>query len=441
VSGETEGESNKRKLQNEGGGDGTGHMVSWMGWTFHASVDPMHGLVIRDLTFKGERIIYELSFQEYFASYSAMGSHSEVFYFDSAFRIGNLSPLELGKDCPDGALLLPMSQHSAGQGSTRQDVMCIFEQPYGEAMWRHYYSGNIGANRCPQVGGIPRTSLQVRIVSTMGNYDYIPTVKLMADGVMETKLEMGGFLQGGYGPFDSPNEESPKFGSQVREHLVGLLHDHMIGLRVDFDVGGTSNKFVTGKVQYGTHQEVMGKPKPGWHSYDGIKYMNFTTLEKETGVMAKDYDSLIVESNTLNSWGEKKSYEIVFDHTVSTQVFPRDHPLAAGTEWQYSNVAITTHKDDERFCSFPSNHLFGTAIPSFDLKTFKNDESIVDEDLVMWIMFGVQHYPKAEDIPLVSNFGSGFVIKPRNFFDRAAFEDLADNRNVQSPSCAAPSIA
>ena len=34
-----------------------------------------------------------------------------------------------------------------------------------------------------------------------------------------------------------------------------------------------------------------------------------------------------------------------------------------------------------------------------------------------------------QDIPLISNFGSGFWLKPRNMFDRAAFEDIPDKLN------------
>ena len=66
----------------EGMGDGTGHMVEWLGWSFHISVDPYHGMIIRNLKFKGIRIAYEISFQDFFASYSAYGSTAQVFYFD-----------------------------------------------------------------------------------------------------------------------------------------------------------------------------------------------------------------------------------------------------------------------------------------------------------------------------------------------------------------------
>lgn len=79
----------QRNLEEEmSKGDGTGHMVSWLDWTFHVSVDGRHGMVVRDLKFKGERVAYELSIQEYFASYSSIGSTAQVFYYDSNYEIG-----------------------------------------------------------------------------------------------------------------------------------------------------------------------------------------------------------------------------------------------------------------------------------------------------------------------------------------------------------------
>ena len=422
------------------GRDGAGHRVSWLGWTFHIASDQMHGMVVRNLSFQGERLAYELNFQEFFASYSGMGGAGQTVYFDSNWEIGSYSALELGLDCPEDATLLPIIQHKNGaKAEVSHNLMCIFEQPTGEPMWRHELS------KSNRVAGIPRTLLKIRVVSVMGNYNYIPTLSLMADGVMKLDVEMGGYLQAGYSvdATQDENQESPFFGARLHNNMAGLLHDHIIGVKADLDIGGVQNTLMAGKVKYGTYEEATGgkSTKPGSYSYNGVKYMDWTTIDTERGISAKDYDTIIIASDTTNKWGSQRSYEIAFDHTIPSQVFPSDHPVAAATAWQYSNVAITRQKDSERYCSFPSNYQIGTAFPSFDLREFQQQgDDVISEDLVFWIMFGVQHYPKAEDVPVVSNFGSGFVLKPRNMYDRAAFEDLPDNRDVKHPVCIAPSI-
>eukprot|EP00535_Pseudo-nitzschia_heimii_P009951 CAMPEP_0197175990 /NCGR_PEP_ID=MMETSP1423-20130617/2050_1 /TAXON_ID=476441 /ORGANISM="Pseudo-nitzschia heimii, Strain UNC1101" /LENGTH=877 /DNA_ID=CAMNT_0042625265 /DNA_START=118 /DNA_END=2751 /DNA_ORIENTATION=+ len=421
-----------------GGGNGTGHRVTWLGWSFHVSSDQMHGMVIRNLSFKGERLAYELSFQEYFASYSAMGGPGQTVYFDTNWEVGEYSPLELGLDCPEDATLLPIVQHDGDRAEVSKNLMCIFEKPTGEPLWRHEFS------KRDRVEGIGRTVLQVRVVSVMGNYDYIPTLTLMADGVMKVDVEMGGYLQAGYSVDSTDdNPESPWFGTRLRDNMAGLLHDHIIGMKADLDVGGVRNTLKAGKIKYGTYEEATGgkHPAPLWHTSDGVKYMDWETIGDERGISHTDYDAIVIESDTKNRWGSRRSYEIVFDHSIPRQVFPEWHPLGAATAWQYSNVAITRQKDRERYCSFPSNYQVGRAFPSFDLREFQKDQDpVVGEDLVFWIMFGLQHYPKAEDVPLVSNFGSGFVLKPRNMYDRAAFEDLPDNRKQDHASCVPPFV-
>ncbi len=37
-------------------------------------------------------------------------------------------------------------------------------------------------------------------------------------------------------------------------------------------------------------------------------------------------------------------------------------------------------------------------------------ESVVDADLVGWVMVGVQHLPRSEDVPVISNWGTGRLL-------------------------------
>lgn len=45
-------------------GSAFGWTASWMGWEFHFGVEEVHGLTLHNIKFNGERIAYELSFQE-----------------------------------------------------------------------------------------------------------------------------------------------------------------------------------------------------------------------------------------------------------------------------------------------------------------------------------------------------------------------------------------
>ena len=38
-------------------------------------------------------------------------------------------------------------------------------------------------------------------------------------------------------------------------------------------------------------------------------------------------------------------------------------------------------------------------------------ESVSDADLVAWVMVGLQHVPRSEDVPLIQNMFTNFFIK------------------------------
>ena len=60
------------------------------------------------------------------------------------------------------------------------------------------------------------------------------------------------------------------------------------------------------------------------------------------------------------------------------------------------------------------------------------DESIVNEDLVAWVMMGVLHVPRTEDVPLISNFGTQFFIKPWNYYDELVSMDMATTESFDA---------
>lgn len=62
-------------------------------------------------------------------------------------------------------------------------------------------------------------------------------------------------------------------------------------------------------------------------------------------------------------------------------------------------------------------------------------ESTDDKDLVAWVTTGALHVPRSEDIPVINNFGVGFSIQPRNYFDSLASMTLATDTDAY-PACA-----
>jgi primary-amine oxidase len=68
-------------------------------------------------------------------------------------------------------------------------------------------------------------------MSSVGNYDYIFDYKFSLDGTIEVSVRASGYILGvAFG-----NEE---YGFKIHDDLSGLIHDHVLTYKVDFDILG-----------------------------------------------------------------------------------------------------------------------------------------------------------------------------------------------------------
>lgn len=61
-----------------------------------------------------------------------------------------------------------------------------------------------------------------------------------------------------------------------------------------------------------------------------------------------------------------------------------------------------------------------------EFDSFTNGESLVNADLVAWVMVGALHLPSAEDVPVTTTSSTAvrFLIRPLNYFDESPATDL-----------------
>jgi primary-amine oxidase len=65
-----------------------------------------------------------------------------------------------------------------------------------------------------------------------------------------------------------------------------------------------------------------------------------------------------------------------------------------------------------------------------------DDESLVDEDVVLWYVFGIHHITRMEEWPIMSADVVSFWLKPSGFFDQNPALDVPENN--RRGSCHAP---
>ena len=368
---------------------GAGRRFRWFGWEGHVTLRADTGLSIFDVRYKNKRILYELSHQDMYVSYSGYGGAGQTFYMDSFFGIGyNCRPLHRGLDCPWHAAYVASELSYGAAGPGRQEaVLCLFEDDLAAPAWRHTHAGD----RHPHADGARGVDFVVRTVSSIGNYDYVFDVRFRQDASIEVKTTMAGYMSTLYfDPGGATAREAP-FGTRVAERVLANLHDHLSGWKVDLDVAGTANAFATQRVRAGTYEQALRAAgardarAPSWASQQVLKYIETTRPEVEAGLRVDGrtptvrqealrgganlgrwiavgclvcprfqrtppfithapshlYDKTwhFVNDRSLNAWGTPRGYAIVPGGTAP-QLLPEDHPLPQGGSGLVENDAL-----------------------------------------------------------------------------------------------------
>lgn len=445
------------RITTETSAEGTGGTFAWGEWSGHAKVVGTSGLSLHDLRFRGERILYELALQELQVVYNGFGGGGQIFIMDSYIGIGSTSEaLQGGSDCPADATFVPVMAASS-QWNLRAkpiDAMCLFEEDAAMTEWRHS-TPRFGARA--RVDGVRRVSLVIRTCATVGNYDYVADVRLRLDGSVDVSVTAGGYMSTVFWQ-DGVTAEEAAFGTVVSDNLLAPLHDHFAGWKVDIDVLGSQNTFQTQTIRVGSYEEALKASeavetatkqhlvhgvsvhlrrqptvrRPRWHSAGPniVKYVETKQPGVEVGMRSNSSApavwQFLAANSSRNAFGQRRGYAISMSGGKARQLLPDDHPLLRAAAWSKYHCAVTRQKDSEPHavatrldCAHP-----GDAVVSLD--SFLDGESTNDADLVAWVSFGLQHLPRSEDVPVVTNMGAGFSIKPWNYFDGLPTHHLRD---------------
>jgi primary-amine oxidase len=268
--------------------------------------------------------------------------------------------------------------------------------------------------------------LVIGFVSTVGNYDYLYKWVFRQNGTFGFEAEFHGLIlnrtiadktrkvcaaQTEDGPGTYTAEGDQRFGNLVSPEVLGVYHQHWINLRMDFDIDGPVNAI----------KECNTQPIP-FNVDTNSKGRAFTVEQR---VFGKEEDAeRNIEPSSNRMWvvynpavksplGHPTGYEIEpAGNTISslrperfgddTSFIPRHfwatkyHPEELYAARKYPNQEPEGYKD----------HLFEYA---------KNNESIYNEDVVLWYSLGFTHVTKPEDYPIMPAGKVAVSFSPRDF--------------------------
>ena len=388
----------------------TGNELSWENWTLRVGFDPREGLVLNSLSFfdrdtqQKRPIIHRASIAEMVVPYGDPSPfRSWQNYFDTGeYLVGrDANSLELGCDCLGNITYLsPTIADDFGNPRVIPNAVCIHEEDAG-ILWKH----------TDEWAGSRETRRQRRLVisffTTVGNYDYGFYWYLYLDGTIEFEAKATGIVF----TVVTPGENYP-YATEIAPGLSAPFHQHLFCARLDMMVDGLDNRV--------DELNVVRLPKNSTNPHGNAFTRSRQQLVRESDAQRLADRQLgrvweIVNPSSRNRLG----------HEVGFTLFPEGNPvllaaddsfIAGRATFATRHLWVTAFDAAEKYPAgdFVNRSAAGSGLPSYTA----GDRSIDNTDIVIWHTFGLTHFPRTEDWPIMPVDRTGFTLKPTGFFDR-----------------------
>lgn len=395
-----------------------GSLVKWDNWSFHMRADQREGLILSLVEFddKGTRrpIVYEMAPSEMYVPYmDPAATWSWRAYMDvGEYGFGsNASTLMPGEDCPASARYFSLNMAGdKGEPVTKRNVVCIFEQPTGDPIWRHGSAKESRAN----------VQLVVRLAPQVGNYDYMIDYVFNAAGDIDVRVGATGIdaVKGvAAATLSDPSAAADiTYGTLIAKGLVATNHDHYISFRIDMDVDGEQNRAVFDAVTPQTLPKSSFRRSLWTTKTETIRTAGPVKFPEAAGVLR------IENSARKNAMGYPTSYQIFSGHSVTSLLAP-DDPIQKRAAWSGYATWLSAFDARQRSASgeYPNLDSSGDGVARWT----SGRQPVDNKDLVVWQTVGFRHVPRSEDWPVMPAVWHGFRLRPVNFFDINPALDLA----------------
>lgn len=394
-----------------------GNLVRWQNWQFRVSFDPYEGLVLHQVGYEEpdgrvRPILHRASISEMVVPY---GDPGELHGWKNAFDAGEwglgrmTQSLTLGCDCV-GEIHYFDATLATEQGEpwVIQNAICMHEEDYG-ILWKHVdlHGGRSEVRRSRR--------LVVSFITTVGNYEYGFFWYLYLDGNVQLEVKLTGIVS----PMGLPGGTEPDFANVVGPGVAAPHHQHLFCARLDFDVDGSVNEV------YEVDAETMpaGPANPWMNAFrpKATRFERELAAQRETDA-SRSRTWRIVNPASRNGLGRPVAYKLVPTMSTPTMLAHPESSVGKRAGFARHNLWVTPYERDERRAAgeYPNQHAGGDGLPRWTAA----DRPLVDTDVVVWYTFGVTHFVRPEDWPVMPVEYAGFLLSPYGFFDRNPALDL-----------------
>ncbi len=386
------------------------NLVRWQKWSVRLGFDPYEGLVLHQVSYddagRERSILHRASITEMVVPYGAPG---ELQGWKNAFDVGEwglgrmTQSLTLGCDCLGEIHYFDAAMAKEdGEPYVVRNAICMHEEDYG-ILWKH-------VDLFGDTSEVRRSRrLAISNIATVGNYEYGFFWYLYLDGNIQLEVKLTGIVS----PQAIEPGDDPEFAGVVAPGVAAPNHQHMFSARLDFDVDGPTNE-----IWEVDAETVPAGPDNPWRNAFRAKQTRLDSeqvAKRETN-SATSRSWRIVNPQTRNGLGQSTAYKLIPTMSTPTLLAHPDSSVGQRAGFAQHNLWVTPYQPDERRAAgnYPNQHEGGDGLPRWTAA----DRSLVDEDVVVWYSFGITHFVRPEDWPVMPVEYTGFLVSPYGFFDR-----------------------
>lgn len=396
--------------------------IEWAGLKMHIGFNYREGLVLSDVRVhdpyeQRDRMLFNrVSVVEMVVPY---GCPKPPHHKKHAFDVGEYgsgfmtNSLKLGCDCK-GAIhyLDAVLPTSAGEASVIKNAVCIHEEDNG-LLYKHtdFRDGTVVSAR--------DRKLIISQIITAANYEYAFYHTFTLDGTYKLEIKLTGMLNT---YCLHPSEQAAPYGTEVARGIDAQNHQHLFSLRVDPEIDGPANTVVQSDAvaaddPVGSENNLYGnafyaKKTPLRTAQEGaVKYCHETS---------RSWD--IVNPNHSNAISKKPVSYKILNNNCPTVLAKPGSTIYKRAGFARKSLWVLPYRDYELFpagryvcqSTGDSRHPQNETIVDWAAR----DESIENRDVVCYIQFGLTHFPRTEDFPIMPAEPVSVMLRASNFFQK-----------------------
>ncbi|KAJ5191108.1 uncharacterized protein N7498_010093 [Penicillium cinerascens] len=399
-----------------------GNELSWANYKMHIGFNYREGIVISDVRSHDmyedrERTLFNrVSVVEMVVPY---GCPEKPHHKKHAFDVGEYgtglmtNSLKLGCDCK-GAIHYMDGVMSTGNGEAAviKNAICIHEEDNG-LLYKHtdYRDGTVISAR--------DRKLIISQIITAANYEYGFYHTFTLDGTYKLEIKLTGMLNT---YCMHPTETAAPYGTEVAPQITAHNHQHLFSLRIDPEIDGTNNSVVQSDAV--SADAAVGSPEnPYGNAFLSKKTPLRTSLEGAADYCYETNRSWdIINPNRLNKIAKKPVGYKILNNSCPPLLAKPGSTVYNRAAFARKPLWVTPYKDYELFpagdyvcqSTGEENHPHNSTI----LDWANRNENIDNTDIVCYLQFGLTHFPRTEDFPIMPAEPVSIMLRASNFFEK-----------------------